>query len=802
MKLPTLPPLPIRGLRNRILAVFLLVIVAVQVGGFVLINTFGAASVRNAVSAEVVAGARVFERVLELDTQRLLEGTRQLTADPGFREMTAAGDRAALTATLAKHGKRVNAALMLLIDGSQRVIAGTLATEIGRRAAFPRLLDRAAAAQQATGIVQIEGQLYQLAIVPVLAPQPIAWVVAGFRFNDALAQEFQTLTGLRVSLLTRQDEGEWRIGATTMPEPERTALVRDLAANRYSSTDSQGNAEFGDEAITRVLNLAPRADESVVAVLQRPLAAAYEPFREMQRSLALISLLGVAAAIAAGLLLGRAIVGPVRDLTSAVRRVAAGDYSAGAVVTGRDEVGILAAAFATMRDSVAASIARMTDRTNRDTLTGLPTRMLFTDRVEQAVAAGARAGSPVAVLVLDLDKFDHVNSTLGHAIGDLLLREVAARLRSVVRRASDSVARLGGDEFAIMMLGARASDAQRVAEAIRRALEVRMTLDGHVVDVRASVGIAACPDHGTDPTKLVERADAAMRAAKRDQLGIALWDERYDENGEKRLALMSDLRKAVDNDELELLYQPKVALGDTGEHFVEALVRWQHPARGLVPAPEFVPLAEQTGYIRTITRWVLERAIAQCTEWRRRGLPISVSVNISARDLIDGELSVWLKELLDREECPAHCLSLEITESAIVGEPGHALRNLERLHAVGCKLAIDDFGTGYSSLAYLRRLPLDELKIDKSFIMGMAADAGDALIVRSTIELAHKLGLAVAAGGVEDEATLDQLRALGCDSVQGFLLSRPLAADDVASWVKESAWARPAREKGSLRRVS
>jgi EAL domain-containing protein (putative c-di-GMP-specific phosphodiesterase class I) len=265
---------------------------------------------------------------------------------------------------------------------------------------------------------------------------------------------------------------------------------------------------------------------------------------------------------------------------------------------------------------------------------------------------------------------------------------------------------------------------------------------------------------------------------------------------------MTDLRKAVDNGEFALIYQPKVALGESGEHGVEALVRWQHPTRGLVPAAEFVPLAEQTGYIRTITRWVLENAVRQCAAWRGRGLPINVSINISGRDLVDGELSTWLKALLEHEGCSAHWVTLEITESAMVGEPGHALKNLERLHELGCKLAIDDYGTGYSSLAYLRRLPLDELKIDKSLIMGMSADAGDALIVRSTIELAHKLGLAVAAGGVEDETTLGRLRELGCDSVQGFLLSRPLAADDIASWVKESPWARPVREKGSLRRVS
>ena len=639
--------------------------------------------------------------------------------------------------------------------------------------------------------------------MPLLSPpQPAAWIAAGIRIDDAMAQEMRSLTGLDVTFLSRPEEGEWKARASTLAEPARSELARDIGANRYSSTGSDGNAEFGDDAITRVIDLAPRADDGAVAVLQGSLPAALEPLRAMEQRLALVALLGVAAAVVIGLALSRGIAEPLREITAAARRVAAGDYAPIATDARKDEVGELAAAFRGMQEGVAANVSKMTELAHRDALTGLPTKVLFADRLDQAIASGARAGTPVAVLVLNLDHFGHVNETLGHSIGDMLLREVAARLRSVVRRATDSVARIGGDEFAILMSGCRLSDAQRVAEAVARALEVRMTLDGHVVDVRASIGVAVCPDHGHDPGKLLQRADVAMHAAKHDKLRIVMWDDRYEENGEKRLALMSDLKKAVDNDELTLIYQPRVALGECGEHFVEALVRWQHPTRGLVPPSEFVPLAEQTGYIRTITQWVLGQAVAQCTEWRNRGLPMNVSVNISACDLVDADLPARLAQLFEKEGCSAQWITLEVTENAIVGEPGHALKNLERLHELGCKLALDDYGTGYSTLAYLRRLPLDELKVDKSFTMGMTTDASDALIVRSTIELAHKLGLTVVAGGVEDEATLEQLRALGCDAVQGFLVSRPLAADDVPSWVRESPWTRPAREKTSLRRVS
>jgi len=263
---------------------------------------------------------------------------------------------------------------------------------------------------------------------------------------------------------------------------------------------------------------------------------------------------------------------------------------------------------------------------------------------------------------------------------------------------------------------------------------------------------------------------------------------------------MSDLRKAVDGNELSLVFQPKAALNGGNAHYAEALVRWHHPTRGVVPPADFIPFAEQTGYIRAITQWVLNRAITQCATWRAEGLPMNMSINLSARDVMDDTLPDRVAGLLQVHGCAAQWISLEITESAILDDPGHAVENLKRLNALGCKLSIDDYGTGYSSLAYLRRLPLHELKIDKSFVMGMVRDASDNVIVRSTIDLAHNMGLVVVAEGVEDEATLERLRTLGCDMVQGFFLSRPLAADQVVAWMRNHV---PGRigEPAGLRRV-
>ena len=792
-----------RSLQSRILALFLLLMVIVQVGGFVLINTVGMSAARKTVGAALVAGARVFDRLLELDTQRIVQGARLMSADYAFREVISTGDRETIASVLVNYGKRIDASLMMVIGLDQRVLSDTLGVAVDKPFPFPNLIAQAEQNQQSSAMVLINGQLYQLVVVPVMAPIPVAWVAIGFAVNDALAQDFKGLTRLQVSFLSRESRESWRIqGTTTLTNSERLTLLDDVGANRYAKSDDEGNAIFSDASVTRVLDLPTRSGETVIAVLQEPLSSALEPFRRLQQQLALISLLAVVVSIVASVAIARGITRPVRELARVARRIAAGNYSELPAASRSDEIGELATAFKNMQQDIASRESRIMDLAYRDTLTGLPNRALFADLLDKAIADAATAATPIAVLLMDLDHFKYVNDTLGHPIGDLLLREVAARLQTVGTGEGDVVARLGGDEFALLLPGGGVAEAQRLARAILRALELPMTLQSHVVDVCASIGIAVFPEHGGEGATLLRRADIAMYAAKRNNCGVAVWDEGADQHSSERLSLLGDLRKAVDNDELTLAYQPKVAMrGAGGEHYAEALVRWRHPTRGLVQPMEFIPFAEQTGYIRAITQWVLAHAIAQCAEWRLDGLPMNVSINLSTRDLMDATLPDRFGALLKRHRCSAQWITLEITESAVLDDPAHAIKNLERLHALGCKLAIDDYGTGYSSLAYLRRLPVHELKIDKSFVIGMSTDAGDALIVRSTIELAHNLGLSVVAEGVENDATLDRLRAMGCDMVQGYLLSRPMGVAETAVWMRGSVWTRPASEAPNLRRV-
>ena len=418
-----------------------------------------------------------------------------------------------------------------------------------------------------------------------------------------------------------------------------------------------------------------------------------------------------------------------------------------------------------------------------DELTGLPNRRLVGERLEQALVLGRRRGVVCGVLLIDLDRFKEVNDTLGHHHGDLLLRAVADRLGGVFRE-SDTVARLGGDEFAVLL--PEVEDEQAALDLARRclaALHEQFVVDGVALSVEASIGLALAPVHGRDASALVRAADVAMYEAKSRKTGVVTYDPDLDVNTPTRLALLGDLRRALQEDQLLLHYQPKVDL-DTGHvRGVEALVRWQHPDRGLVPPGEFVPVAEGTGLILPLTLRTLELAIEQARQWYDDGQAVQVAVNLSPRCLLEPDFRGSVLEVLERHRLPAQLLRLEITESSIMADPAKALAVLTGLQQAGVSLSIDDFGTGYSSMSYLKRLPVDELKIDRSFVMDMIANSSDNVLVRSSIDLGHNLGLSVVAEGVEDQETVQALADLGCDVLQGYHLARPVDAATTTAWI-------------------
>ncbi len=432
---------------------------------------------------------------------------------------------------------------------------------------------------------------------------------------------------------------------------------------------------------------------------------------------------------------------------------------------------------------VARASRQLRHQALHDALTDLPNRTLLHRRAERAL----RGDGLGAMLLIDLDRFKEVNDTLGHDHGDELLIEVAGRLKAVLRR-GDTLARLGGDEFAVLLDGvpdrsAVIELAMRLQDALRRPFALR----GVAVELEASVGIALYPEHGTTVGALLQRADVAMYDAKRGRHGVATYSEERDPYSEDRLGLLAELRRALSSEELVLHYQPKVDLASGAVVGVEALVRWEHPTRGLLPPDEFVPLAERTGAIADLTRWVVDAALAQHRAWRDAGVDVPVAVNLAAANVVDLTLPERITELLARHDVRGDRLECEISEHTVMADPVRATEVLDRLRGLGVRLSLDDFGTGHSSLAYLKRLPLDEVKIDRSFVAGMAEDENDAVIVRSTIDLARNLGLAVVAEGVESAEIMQGLAGLSCDTAQGFHISRPLPADALGAWLRDQA---------------
>jgi diguanylate cyclase (GGDEF)-like protein/PAS domain S-box-containing protein len=424
-------------------------------------------------------------------------------------------------------------------------------------------------------------------------------------------------------------------------------------------------------------------------------------------------------------------------------------------------------------------------RTLHDDLTGLPNRALFADRMDRAIADADRADEPRGVLLIDIDDFRTINETLGRESGDALIQTVADRLRTAVRN-SDTVARMGGDEFGILPSDETdVETAEAIAWKVRSAFDEPFIIGGEVLNVRASIGIAFFPQHGRATADLLRRASQAMRQAKQAGLGLGVFVAEPEDPTARRLTLLSELRAGIPRGELVLHYQPKIDLRTRRTTGVEALVRWQHPTAGLLMPAEFMPEAGRSELIEPLTRWVLDEALHQQRDWCDAGIDLTMAVNISARSLMrGGTLPDTVAQLTDTWDIAPGTLILELTENALIDAEGPVI--LELLHAMGERVAIDDFGTGHSSLVYLQRLPIDEIKIDRSFVMSLATVSSDAVIVRSTIDLAHNLGLTVVAEGVEDEVALAMLVEYGCDSVQGYLFSRALAAPELTSWLSES----------------
>lgn len=447
-----------------------------------------------------------------------------------------------------------------------------------------------------------------------------------------------------------------------------------------------------------------------------------------------------------------------------------------------NELDILEDRFKTLTSAIKRETEALEYQASHDPLTDLPNRKMLNERLQNALIRSSFTKSPLVLIISDLNHFKEINDTLGHHVGDLVLQQAAERLYKSVRKA-DTVARLGGDEFSILLPDTNMAQGRKIAQQIGRVFEEPFSVDGHSLSVSISIGMAESPTHGDDVNILLQRADIAMYSAKQGNSVYAVYDPSTDTHHIGRLELLSDLRSAIDNAGLDLHYQCKLDVGSGKIIGAEALLRWSHPERGMIHPDEVIPLAEQTGLIRPLTALVLQKALQECARWREQNLDLTVAVNLSAQCLHDDMLIATLRKTLHKHQLPPSCCILELTESAIMVDPIRAKAVLMELHSIGVSIAVDDFGTGYSSLAYLKQLPISEIKIDRSFVMEMLDDENDRIIVKAIVELAHNLGMSVVAEGVSSHEALALLASLGCNEAQGFFIKRPIPADELLTYL-------------------
>ncbi|MEF7614512.1 EAL domain-containing protein [Aquincola sp. MAHUQ-54] len=770
-----------RRLQWRIVVLFVGLLLGVQLASFMTIRGNLEGNAARHIDQELQTGEKVLRRLLAANAQNLSEASRVLAADFGFRAAIASGDRDTLADVLDNHSARIGAEVALFEDVQRRLVAST--------AAGSEALPMRAPSSGGSTIGVFKGRPFQLVTVPVRAPQVIGYVSMGFPINWAVLQDVEQIAGLRTALAIRAAGGGWQVlpaadgAAPSAPPIDTAALARQLTPGHPGAILLDGGLYSA-----RIVTLADAPGNEAAVILLQSVDEAVAPFRSLQLILLAINAAGLVVFAIGSIVTARTITRPLQSLSRMAERLGAGDYSEPVAVRARDEVRDLARSFEAMRQGMQQREAQIRRLAYWDTLTGLPNRAQFHD----TLGGHLRRDTPLSVLMLDLDRFKHVNDVLGHAFGDRLLRQIAGRLTAGGLRQHDMVARLGSDKFAVLLPHTDVDIARDVAVRLRRMLEQPLTLDDHTIDVSAGIGIAVHPAHGKEADQLMVRAEMAMYAAKSQPLhegGVTLYDPGIDSSSEASLSLLTELRAAVAQDQLRLFLQPKIAM-DTGAVVgAEALVRWQHPVRGMIPPMQFIPFAEQTGFIRELTGWMIERCSMRYAELQRQGIDLKFAINLSTRDLLDQNLPAKMERLFSRGGVRPQALCLEITESAIMDDPQRALQTLQRLHAMGLRLSIDDFGTGYSSLAYLKRLPLHELKIDRSFVMAMETDRADLKIVRSTIDLAHNLGLTVCAEGVENTQTWALLKALRCDEAQGYLMGKPMPEAVFAEWLTD--WAAP-----------
>lgn len=759
------------------------ILVAIQVVNTLSVYT---STRRNALEqghSELTFARNILNRQIDELTAQLAEGARVVTLDYGFREAIAVGDVATKRSVIRNLKDRIAADRVFLVSLEESILFDTAGDSAERSFPFPEMIRTADELGRAVTIASIDDTLYRLVVVPVLAPEPIAWIGIGLAINDALANRLRLQAPVPMDLSFAFRTGDaWELAASTLKGENRAALARSAA--KLAVTEMPEIVDMADTPYIVVASPVESADDATPVEVFLQYSAEEAISRTYPLLLSMIVLLvgGLGLALIGGFMMARGVSRPLGQLVDAAARVGRGDYDKTIDLKGNDEFGTLSSTFNDMMNGIRTREEQISYQARFDALTGLLNRTEFLAEVRERLDQHT-ADSHTTVVVLGVERLPETNSTLGYEIGDALIVEIAERLRATTA-ADDVLARLGGDTFGLMFNRKADEDADAIVERLESEFDRPIPIQDFVLAADINFGLTFHHGAGGDAEQLIHQAEVAEFKTHGNSGNWHVFDPETDEVNPEQLLLITEMRHALTERQFELHYQPKINLRTEDVVAVESLIRWNHPERGMVPPGRFIPLAEQTGDVRQITQWALTQALRDAATLRDSGFAVQVAVNLSALDLGNRELPDRVAAALAVADLPTDTLILEITESSLMSEPAVARDSLARLNGMGIALAVDDYGTGYSSLAYLKELPVTEIKIDQAFVRDMANNPEDELIVRSTVDLGHNLGLKVTAEGIEDGEAYQRLQRMGCDVGQGYFMSKPLNLNDLVRFLE------------------
>lgn len=754
----------------------LLVISAVATIGAVILATNN--NVKIQAEEKLSVGQRVFEQLMVERGNQLFDSTAILVADYGFKEAVTSNDIATIQSALENNGSRINADLILLLglDGTPISAASHRSSSSINDFSFSTLLATAENEGGVSAIVLINEQIYQLVMLPVEAPITVAWAVVGIHIDNEFANQLKELTNLNVTFAGG-------FGNNLSVEVSTLAEASIMDSELFNRNDSMYIAIEGEDEdfLTLPVQLANTDQYRVEALLITSLTEANARFLSLKLQMVLIASVTLLLSVICTFIISRNVTRPIARLVAAARRISAGDYHQAIALgeSGTDEIGVLSDSFHTMQQGIAQREEQLSFQAFHDGLTGIANRSLILQRLVELLKNPDT--SYVSVLRINIIQFKQVNDTFGYQVGDSLLKSVAEILVAC-NGDRNLTSRLSADEFAILLPNANSGRVAAAVLSLHEAIRQPLAIDDVNVKINISIGVASYPKDGEQAEQLLRRAEIALNIARDKKLSYVDYEHGQDEDHLRQITLVNDLKIALEKNHLAMYYQPKVDVKLGRVTQAEALLRWIHPELGFVSPEEFIALAEQSGLMPALTSWVLETVFSQASEWQNSRIDVAIAVNLSAYDLVE-TFPEMTEALLVRKGLKTDRVILEITESAVMQNPEEAIRVLHRLRDIGFNLSIDDYGTGYSSLAQLKNMPVNELKIDKSFVMRLDEDEHDQAIVSSTIELGHNIGLTIVAEGVETLNTYRLLESWGCDKLQGYYISRPVPVDEFETWL-------------------